>query len=74
MTELAEFVDADALAQLLGVPSRRWVYRAVAEHGMPAIRVGRSVLFSTSAVCSWLESQRIGDWDDGDNKRDREAA
>ena len=33
---------------------RRWIYRQVEHHGMPAIRLGRQLVFDTAAVARWL--------------------
>jgi excisionase family DNA binding protein len=32
----------------------RWIYRQVEERGMPALKVGRSLLFDAHAVELWL--------------------
>jgi excisionase family DNA binding protein len=53
--------SADELAETLG-QTKRWVYRQVEERGLPAIRLGRSIVFQLPAVMAWLEAQRIGDW------------
>ena len=39
---------------------RRWIYRQVEERGMPVIRLGRQVIFETSAVTNWFADQRVG--------------
>ena len=55
-------LTASTLAAGLGVP-RRWVYRQVECHGMPAYRPsGRALLFELSAVRAWLQGSRVGDW------------
>jgi excisionase family DNA binding protein len=52
--------DVDALGREL-LPSwdpqrrRRWLYRQVEEHGLPAIKFGRQLLFDTEAVARWLD-------------------
>ncbi len=52
------------LASALG-QTERWVYRQVEERGMPAIRLGRALVFQLPPVLGWLERQRVGDWTDG---------
>lgn len=58
---LEPLLDAETLAEHLGV-SRRWIYTQCAEHGMPHRRFGKSLSFSASAVQSWLDTRRAGDW------------
>jgi excisionase family DNA binding protein len=53
--------SADELAETLG-QTKRWVYRQVEERGLPAIKLGRSIVFQLPAVLAWLERQRVGDW------------
>jgi excisionase family DNA binding protein len=36
---------------------RRWVYRQIEEHGLPVIRLGRSVVIDVAAVREWLAGQ-----------------
>jgi excisionase family DNA binding protein len=55
-----ELLSADQLAARYG-QSRRWVYRQ-AERGMPAHKLGRSLLFQVDAVDAWLERHRVGAW------------
>ena len=50
-----------ALAQQFGV-TRRWVYSQVEEHGLPAFKLERTLLFDLDAVERWLEAHRVGDW------------
>jgi excisionase family DNA binding protein len=54
-------LDATELAGQLGV-SKRWIYAHVAEHDLPAYRIGKSLAFEFAAVRAWLETRRIGDW------------
>jgi hypothetical protein len=35
---------------------RRWVYRQHEAHGLPAIKLGRQIVFETDAVKAWLDS------------------
>jgi excisionase family DNA binding protein len=58
-----ELVDADELGRRLG-KDRRAVYRLVEDHGLPAIRLGRSLAFNLEAVDAWLAEKRVGDWPD----------
>jgi excisionase family DNA binding protein len=53
--------SVDELAQMLG-QSPRWVYRQREERGMPALMIGRSLLFQLPAVTAWLERHQVGDW------------
>lgn len=41
---------------------RRWVYRKVADHGLPAIKLGRELCFQLEAVQTWLIQHRVGEW------------
>ena len=56
-----QVLTAALLAARLGV-ARRWIYAQVEEHGLPAIKVGRTLLFDPVAVDAWLRSHRIGAW------------
>ena len=40
---------------------RRWVYRQVEEHGMPAMKVGRQLILDTASVAAWLDAQAMTD-------------
>jgi excisionase family DNA binding protein len=60
-TGLDRLLSATELAHLLGL-TPRWVYAQVEEHGLPAYKVGRTLLFEALAVRRWLETRRIGDW------------
>lgn len=57
MPELPRLLTAHELAQELG-QSRRWIYRMYEEKGLPAYKIGRSLLFSAAEVAAWLEAQR----------------
>lgn len=59
-----QLYTADELALSLG-QSKRWIYRQVEERGMPAIKLGRALVFQLPAVAGWLERQRVGDWSPG---------
>jgi excisionase family DNA binding protein len=57
---LPELLDVTELGSVLfpywdEARRRRWVYRAVEEKGLPAVRLGRSLLFDPDAVKDWLE-------------------
>lgn len=78
-------LSADELGKRLGT-SRRWVYRMHEEHGLPAVQLGRSLLFQEAAAGAWLASKRAGDWSaidsnvttnghvaDGDEPREEKA-
>lgn len=56
-------LTAARLAEVLGV-SRRWIYSQVEEHEMPVYRTlgGRQLLLELSAVETWLDAYRSGDW------------
>ena len=54
-------VGTDELTARLG-KDRRAVYRLVEDHGLPAIRLGRSLAFDLEPVDAWLESHRVGEW------------
>jgi excisionase family DNA binding protein len=56
--------SVDELAEALG-QDRRWVYRQTEERGLPALKLGRSLVFQLPAVLAWLEAHRVGDWGDG---------
>jgi excisionase family DNA binding protein len=56
--------SVDELALALG-QDRRWVYRQTEERGLPALKLGRSLVFQLPAVLAWLEAHRVGDWGDG---------
>ena len=55
---LPEIVDAAKLARTLGFRDKRWVYVAVERHGLPALRIGRSLYFDVGAVMRWLDAHR----------------
>ena len=54
-------VGADELGRRLG-KNRRAVYRLVEDHGLPAIRLGRSLAFDLGEVDRWLARHRVGAW------------
>ena len=58
-------VGTDELAARLG-KDRRAIYRLIEDHGLPAIKLGRSLAFDLEAVDRWLERRRVGDWADED--------
>jgi excisionase family DNA binding protein len=58
MTTLPHLVSAGDLAETLG-QSKKWVYRQHEERGLPAFKLGRSLLFDASDVLAWLEQQRV---------------
>jgi hypothetical protein len=35
----------------------KWLYRQVEERGMPAIRLGRGLVFDPAAVAAWLQER-----------------
>jgi hypothetical protein len=41
---------------------RKWLYRQHEERGLPAYKVGRSLMFDTAAVADWFARQRVGEW------------
>jgi hypothetical protein len=44
-------------------PSERrakWIYRQTEEHGLPAIRLGRQLVFDPAAVQAWLQTNNGG--------------
>jgi excisionase family DNA binding protein len=61
-----KLLSADDLAQRLG-RDRRWIYRQVSDHGLPALKLGRELCFQVAAVDRWLASRRVGDWTDGED-------
>ena len=50
-------LTASETAELLGC-SVRWVYRQVAAHQLPALRVAGSLRFDPTDLAAWLRSQR----------------
>ena len=63
---LPEFRTADELGADLWPTwdvrrRRRWIYRCVEERGMPALKLGRQLVFDVSAVSEWLDERRICD-------------
>jgi excisionase family DNA binding protein len=50
-------LDADAVAQRLGVP-RSWVLESARSGAMPCVRLGRYVRFDLADVEAWLESMQ----------------
>ncbi len=54
-------LSAEQLADALGL-TRRWVYDHVENDGLPAYKLGRSLVFELAAVRAWLAQRRIGDW------------
>jgi excisionase family DNA binding protein len=56
-------VGVDELAVRLG-KTRRGVYGLVEGHALPAVKLGRSLMFDLGAVARWLEDRRVGDWVD----------
>lgn len=66
---LAELLTADELGAELrpkwdAAKRRRWIYRQHEERGLPAYKVGRSLMFESAAVTAWLADQRRGAWID----------
>jgi excisionase family DNA binding protein len=55
---LPRLLTAEQLAQELGLPSKKHVYRWREEHGLPAYQVGRSLLFDVDVVREWLGGHR----------------
>jgi excisionase family DNA binding protein len=51
----------DQLAKRLG-RDRRWIYRKVSDHGLPAIKLGRELCFQVGAVEAWIAAHRVGEW------------
>ena len=56
-----ELLSVDELALRLG-RDRRWIYRKVTDHGMPAHKLGRELVFRLEAVEAWLMEHRVGEW------------
>jgi len=65
-------LSAQQLADVLGM-TRRWVYSAVEEDGLPAYKLGRSLAFELSAVRGWLAGRRVGEWPQSSGGREEEA-
>jgi hypothetical protein len=72
---LPELLDLEQLvAELVKLPlfrakgvtkTRRWVYRAVADRGLPAYRDGGDrgrPYFELPQVRAWLERRKVGEW------------
>jgi hypothetical protein len=64
MSVEGSIIDGNGLvlwdAQTLGEKSgrgKRWVYRAAAENGLPAVRVGGRLFFRPEDYRAWLEAQ-----------------
>jgi excisionase family DNA binding protein len=53
---LEKLMGADEVAKHLG-ESERWVYQQVKAKKMPAIRIGKFVKFSPSALQKWIEQR-----------------
>ena len=53
---------------------RRWIYRQVEEHGLPCLKLGRSIVFETVVVAGWLATHRSGDWNPRTNGAATETA
>ena len=49
---------------------KRWIYRAVEEKGMPAVKLGRSLLFDPAAVAAWLAAHMTTNGGHDGNKND----
>lgn len=73
MSSLPELLDADDLAKRLR-SSRRQVYRWVAEHDMPCIRIGRTMLFDTAEVTAWLNTHSTTPTASDDGGQEQQAA
>lgn len=39
---------------------RSWIYDAVEDGTLPAIRIGRQLRFDANEVASWIASRRVG--------------
>jgi excisionase family DNA binding protein len=52
-------VDADAVAEHLGVP-RSWVLESARSGAIPCVRLGRYVRFDLDDVEAWLASCKTG--------------
>jgi len=58
----SRLITAREVADELAV-TPRWVYTQVAQHGLPAYRLGnRALRFDPHAVLEWLEAQKVGSW------------
>lgn len=57
MSTTAEAMDADEVAELLGV-GRNSVYEAANRGEIPHRRLGRRLIFSRVAVLEWLHGKR----------------
>jgi excisionase family DNA binding protein len=57
-------LNAKQLADQLGF-TRRQIYELVEERDLPCYRIGRTLLFEVSAVRSWLDQFKAGDWQRG---------
>jgi excisionase family DNA binding protein len=55
VTGLPQLYTVKQLALAMRVTDK-WIYRAHASHGLPATRVGRSLLFDPASVNAWLSS------------------
>ena len=66
MSAVVEFRTVDELGAELwptwtDARRRKWIYRQVEQRGMPAMRLGRQLVFEVSAVTAWFDEQRCGD-------------
>lgn len=61
MTALPKLLTAAQLADELGLSDKRQVYRWHTDHGLPALSVGRSLLFPEAAARAWIESRLAGE-------------
>jgi excisionase family DNA binding protein len=50
--------DVPSLAEYLGV-SKDWVYKQVAQQGIPHVKTDRLVRFRKSAIDRWLEDRTV---------------
>jgi excisionase family DNA binding protein len=55
MSNLKRLVNADAVADALGVPRYR-VYELTRQEKIPAVRIGRSVRYDPDRVAAWIDA------------------
>lgn len=56
-SDLSDFIDTSAQAQLLGISSRTLIRWRLARTGPPVYRLGSKVRYSRAATAQWLRAR-----------------